>query len=183
MPGLSPFGGGSDDATFDERGEFVPEHIPEPRSFLADHEVLVADAHVAVHGIARELFEERGVYDMTFGYNLARLNLDTRHPGAGFRYAEEGGERNVLRAEFTPTTAFCPQTHTLTIGAFRAWNGLSERHDYELVRIRAAPMHQESEAVNEQLRSLEQEYRETGSVPDEREESATTEGSTADAPF
>ncbi|NHX36168.1 MULTISPECIES: hypothetical protein [Halolamina] len=182
MPGLSPFGG-NDDATFDDDDEFVPDHLPEPGEFLAGHELLTDDAHVAVHGTARELFEERGVYDMTFGYNLARLNLDTRHPGAGFRYAEEVGERNVLRAEFTPTTAFCPQTHTLTVGAFRAWNGLSDRHDYDLVRIRAAPMHQESDAVNEQLRSLEQEYRETGTVPDGAGEADDGAADASDAPF
>jgi len=72
---------------------------------------------------------------MTFNYNLARLNLDTRHTGAGYRYAVERDDADdaveaedidrVLRAEFTPTTLFCPQTHTLTIGSFRAWNGLS----------------------------------------------------------
>ncbi|MFD1525675.1 hypothetical protein [Halolamina salina] len=172
MSGLSPFGGGNDDATFDEEGEFVPEHLPEPGGFLDGHNVLLADEHVAVHEIAHELFEERGVYDMTFGYNLARLNFDTRHPEAGFRYAEEADDPAVLRAEFTPTTAFCPQTHTLTVGAFRAWNGVDDRHDYEIVRIRAAPMHQESDAVNEQLRSLEEEYRETGTVPEEDDDDA-----------
>jgi len=185
MSGLSPFGGGgSDDATFDEAGEFVPEHLPEPGEFLEGHDVLAGDDHVAAHEIARDLFEERGVYDMTFGYNLARLNFDTRHPGAGFRYAEEADDPDVLRAEFTPTTAFCPQTHTLTVGAFRAWNGLDDRHDYEIVRIRAAPMHQESDAVNERLRSLEEEYRETGTVPeaDDADDGASATGS-PDAPF
>jgi hypothetical protein len=184
MSGLSPFGGGgSDDATFDEDGEFVPEHLPEPGTFLDGHDVLAGDDHVAVHDIARDLFEERGVYDMTFGYNLARLNVDTRHPGAGFRYAEEADDPAVLRAEFTPTTAFCPQTHTLTVGAFRAWNGLAERHDYEIVRIRAAPMHQESDAVNEQLRSLEAEYRETGTVPEADEDDGAPATGSPDAPF
>ncbi|ELZ61003.1 hypothetical protein C467_01973 [Halorubrum hochstenium ATCC 700873] len=89
------------------------------------------------------------VYDMTFDCNLARLNLDTRHEDAGFRYAVERGDApdtadavaaedaavgadRVLRAESTPTTAFCPQTHTLTVGAFRAWNGLADRHEYDL---------------------------------------------------
>ncbi|MFB6087238.1 MAG: hypothetical protein ABEJ85_01860, partial [Haloarculaceae archaeon] len=102
------------------------------------------------------------VYDMTFNYNLARLNLDTRHPDAGYRYAEESGE--VLRAEFTPTTPFCPQTHTLTIGSFRAWNALSDRHDYDLVRVRAHPMHHQAGAINEQLADLEADYEETGEV-------------------
>ncbi|KPN31485.1 hypothetical protein SY89_02232 [Halolamina pelagica] len=180
MPGLSPFGGGRDDTTFDEADAFVPAHLPKPGAFLADHEVLVGDAHVAVHRLAHDLFEDRGVYDMTFGYNLARLDLDTRHPDAGFRYAEEAREPQVLRAEFTPTTAFCPQTHTLTVGAFRAWNGLADRHEYEVVRVRAAPMHQESDAVNAQLRSLEQSYRETGTVPDDPGEPSSD---VPDAPF
>jgi len=70
----------------------------------------------------------------------------------GYRYAEETDDPSVLRAEFTPTTPFCPQTHTLTIGSFRAWNGLSERHEYDLVRVRAAPMHHQSEAINETTR-------------------------------
>jgi len=91
---------------------------------------------------------------MTFNYNLARLNLDTRHTSAGYRYADERDDAidavesedidRVLRAEFTPTTPFCPQTHTLTIGSFRAWNGLADRHEYDLVRVRAAPMHHQS---------------------------------------
>lgn len=98
---------------------------------------------------------------MTFNYNLARLNLDTRHTSAGYRYAvkhddaadavESDDIDRVLRTEFTPTTPFCPQTHTLTIGSFRAWNGLSERHEYDLDRVRTAPMHHQSEAINEQL--------------------------------
>jgi len=50
---------------------------------------------------------------MTFNYNLARLNLDTRHTSAGYRYADERDDAidavesedidRVLRAEFTPT--------------------------------------------------------------------------------
>ena len=183
MPGLSPFGGGDDEATFDADDEFVPEHLPEAGEFLGSQNVLAGDDHLAVHDLARELFEERGVYDMTFGYNLARLNADTRHPGAGFRYAEEEDDPSVLRAEFTPTTAFCPQTHTLTIGAFRAWNGLSDRHDYDIVRVRAAPMHQESDGVNEQLRSLEATFRETGTVPDGSDDVDDRAADTADAPF
>jgi hypothetical protein len=199
MPGIpSPFGGGSDPETFDEDDAFVPEHLPKPGEFLEAQELLVGDDHVGVHEIARDLFEERGVYDMTFDYNLARLNLDSRHENAGFRYAEErdsgdrgeGGDGSdadaVLRAEFTPTTAFCPQTHTLTIGAFRAWNGLSERHDYDLVRIRAAPFHHQSESINERLRSLEAEYRETGELPDRDAERITEEAASnsgPDAPF
>ncbi|SNZ13018.1 hypothetical protein SAMN06269185_2015 [Natronoarchaeum philippinense] len=171
----SPFGG-DDDALFDGYDEFVPEHLPDPGPFIEEQAVLAGEDHLDFHEITRELFEERTVYDMTFNYNLARLNFDTRHEGAGYRYAEEtdasdldgpdAGDRSVLRAEFTPTTPFCPQTHTLTIGSFRAWNGLAERHEYDLVRVRAAPMHHQSRAINEQLANLEAELVETGEVPD-----------------
>src|SRR6056297_2531966 len=108
----------SDDAdgeTFDEYDEFVPEHLPEPGPFLDGADVLTGDDHVDFHRLTRELFEERGVYDATFGYNLARLNLDSRHPDAGFRYAVAPNDENVLLAEFTPTTEFCPQSDSLTI--------------------------------------------------------------------
>ncbi|MFB6232668.1 MAG: hypothetical protein ABEH61_00260 [Haloarculaceae archaeon] len=159
-----PFG--DDDAEFDAIDEFVPEHLPEPDAFLDGHDVLTDDAHVAFHTLSRELFEERGVYDMTFDYNLARLNLDPRHPNAGYRYAEESDDSGVLRAEFTPTTPFCPQTHTLTIGSFRAWNGLADRHDYDLVRVRSHSMHHDSEAINDQLAEIEATYRETGELPE-----------------
>jgi hypothetical protein len=161
----SPFGGGGDEGDlFDGYDEFVPAHVPEPGPFLAGHDLLAGDAHVAFHGTTKDLFEERGVYDMTFNYNLARLNLDTRHEGAGYRYAEETDDPGVLRAEFTPTTPFCPQTHTLTKGSFRAWNGELARHDYDLMRVRAAPMHHQSEAINGQLLELEEAFRETGDV-------------------
>jgi hypothetical protein len=138
-----------------DRDAFVPEHLPDPGPFLVDADLLTGDDHVAFHEVTHELFEERSVYDATFGYNLARLNLDTRHPDAGFRYAAESGR--ILRAEFTPTTAFCPQSDTLCVGAFRAWNGLTERHDYELVRVRVAPTHQRARQINGRLRSLETE--------------------------
>lgn len=159
-----PFGD-SDGAAFDDIEEFVPENIPEPDTFLSGHEVLTSDAHVNFHTLTRELFEERGVYDMTFDYNLARLNLDPRHPNAGYRYAEDAAEPDILRAEFTPTTPFCPQTHTLTLGSFRAWNGLADRHNYDLVRVRSHPMHHESEAINAKLSEIETTYRETGEMP------------------
>jgi len=165
----SPFGG-DDGGLFDAYDEFVPADLPEPGPFLAGHDVLEGREHVMFHRLTRELFEERKVYDMTFNYNLARLNLDTRHTGAGYRYAEEVEDATVLRAEFTPTTPFCPQTHTLTMGSFRAWNGLSDRHEYDLVRVRAAPMHHQSEAINEQLAELEEKYQKSGEttvVPDE----------------
>ncbi|TKX65434.1 hypothetical protein [Halorubrum sp. SP9] len=215
MPGFpSPFG--ADDDLFDGYDEFVAEDLPRPGEFLDGHDVLAGADHLAFHRLTRECFEERTVYDMTFDYNLARLNLDTRHGDAGFRYAVEragasdavdpaqvdedavdGGEVDrVLRAEFTPTTAFCPQTHTLTIGAFRAWNGLSDRHEYDLVRVRAAPMHDQSEAVNDRLAELEESYLETGDVEAEGGESfgvgsnptsgtgdASAGGRSTDAPF
>ena len=160
-----PFGDDGDTTAFDDIDSFVPEHLPEPDAFLGGHDVLTGDEHVAFHTLTRELFEERGVYDMTFDYNLARLNLDPRHPTAGYRYAEDSDEPGVLRAEFTPTTPFCPQTHTLTMGSFRAWNELDDRHDSELVRVRSHPMHHDSEAINEQLAEIEATYRETGEVP------------------
>ena len=91
---------------------------------------------------------------------------------AGYRYAVDADDPDVLRAEFTPTTPFCPQSHTLTIGSFRAWNGLSDRHDYDLVRVRVADMHQRSSAINDELEALETEYRETGELPDPDDEVA-----------
>jgi hypothetical protein len=205
MPSLpSPFGGDDDDTLFDDYDEFVPDHIPRVDEFVADHDLLTGDEHLAFHRLTQELFEERKVYDMTFNYNLARLNLDTRHGNAGYRYAVEGaaddavkGVDRVLRAEFTPTTPFCPQTHTLTIGSFRAWNGLADRHEYDLVRVRAAPMHHKSGPINEQLADIERTYLETGDVEADPEDaddvgstplerSMRTEGSSrgsTDAPF
>jgi hypothetical protein len=186
MPGFpSPFGDDAGDDSFDADDEFVPEHLPDPGPFLDGQRVLEDDAHVDFHRLTTDLFAERGVYDMTFGYNLARLNLDARHPDAGFRYAEESP--TVLRAEFTPTTPFCPQSHTLTKGAFRAWNGLVDRHDYDLVRVRVAPMHHGSESINETLAWLTERFEETGSVthvPPERGDRATDEdASPRDVPF
>ncbi|MFB6228057.1 MAG: hypothetical protein ABEH88_05665 [Halobacteriales archaeon] len=187
MPGFPSPLGGDDDSLFDSDDEFVPEHVPMPNEFLDGHDVLAGSDHVAFHQLTRELFEERTVYDMTFNYNLARLNLDTRHENAGYRYAIERGDADdaiqpkgidqVLRAEFTPTTPFCPQTHTLTIGSFRAWNGLADRHEYDLVRVRAAPMHHQAEAINDQLAELEERYLETGDVSADPEDSAAV-GST-----
>lgn len=168
----SPFG--SDDSDlFDEYDEFVPAHIPEPGDFLQGHTLLTDDDHSSFHEITRDVFEERKVYDMTFNYNLARLNLDTRHTNAGYRYAEQADDPDVLRAEFTPTTPFCPQTHTLTIGSFRAWNGLSDRHSYQLVRVRAHRMHHQSDEINEQLAEIEEAYLDSGdveAVPEENDD-------------
>jgi hypothetical protein len=104
----------------------------------------------------------------------------------------------VLRAEFTPTTPFCPQTHTLTKGSFWAWNGDRDRHDYDLVAVRAAPMHHQSEQINAQLAELAERFLETGDVavvasdapevgsnPMERakRQEGTGRGSPDDAPF
>lgn len=164
------------EAGFDDYDEVVPEHLPSAGPFLAGHDLLTGREHAAFHRLTRWLFEERTVYDMTFDYNLARLNLDSRHEKAGYRYARErpdaadgasgDGIDRVLRAEFTPTTPFCPQTHTLTVGSFRAWNGLADRHEYDLVRVRVAPMHHESGAINDELASLEASCLERGEVPD-----------------
>ncbi|MDH5019966.1 hypothetical protein [Halobacterium rubrum] len=159
------FGASSEDALA-PAGEFDPSVEPTPGDFLDDHDVLDGDDHVAFHETTRELFEERGVYDMTFGYNLADLNRDTRHTEAGYRYAEDADDPDVLLAEFTPTTPFCPQSETLTVGSFRAWNALADRHGYDLVRVRVAPMHQRSGDINDALADLEAEFRETGELPE-----------------
>jgi len=197
MPGFStPFSGDDDDGeTFDKYDEFAPDSLPEPGAFLDGHDVLDGNAHLDFHDLTRELFDERGVYDMTFGYNLSRLNLDRRHPDAGYRYAvetnatsprsdvpddvEAADDRTVLRAEFTPTTEFCPQSDTLARGSFRAWNGLSNRHDYDLVRVRVDAMHHESESINEDMRDLERSYLDDGSVTD-ASAAAASEGDTTD---
>ena len=163
---LSGFSRDGDGPEYDSYDELVPEHVPDPGPFL-DGDVLTGREHAAFHRATRDLFERRGVVDMTFGYNLARLNLDRRHPESGFRYAREtdsNGER-VLRAEFTPTTEFCPQSDTLTLGAFRAWNGLDDYHEFDLVRVRVDPMHHQSATINGKLQQLETEYRETGEIP------------------
>ena len=163
MPGI-PTGFASRDATFDAYDEFVPDHVPLPGEFLAGHDVLAGRDHAAFHRLARRLFERRGVYDMTFGYNLAKLNLDHRHPGAGFRYAVETDDPSTLRAEFTPTTEFCPQSDTLTVGAFRAFNAEADSHEFDLVRVRVDEMHHQAMTINERLAQLEASFEETGDV-------------------
>lgn len=141
---------------FDDAGEFVPDHLPDPGPFLDDHDVLTGAAHVAVHETARECFEERGVYDVTFDYNLARLNLDARHPDSGYRYAVDAEDPAVLRAEFTPTTRFCPQSDALATGSFHAWNAEDgPAHEFDRVRVRLAPMHDASGRINDRLAALE----------------------------
>lgn len=165
---VSPFGSTNDDH-FDDYDEYIPAHLPEAGHFLQDHDILEGLDHVEFHRHTRELFEERTVYDMTFGYNLARLNLDTRHPDAGFRYAREIDDPVTLRAVFTPTTPFCPQANTLAIGSFRAWNGLADRHEYELVRVRIAPMHHQQTGINERLKTLESRFQDTGEITEDGE--------------
>ncbi|MFB6114186.1 MAG: hypothetical protein ABEJ58_08830 [Halodesulfurarchaeum sp.] len=144
----------TDDTTtdFGDIDTFDESLLPEPGPALEPYEVLTGSAHVRVHRTARDVFEERGVYDSTFGYNLATLNLDPRHPDAGFRYAVE--EDSVLHAEFTPTTPFCPQSSVLTTAAHRAWNGCSDQHEFDRVVIHIAPMHQHSEEINARLGDL-----------------------------
>jgi hypothetical protein len=180
----STFGGATEER-IGETSTFVPEDLPEPGQFLDGHGVLTGEDHVSFHELTRDLFEERGVYDMTFGYNLAQLNLDTRHPDAGYRYAVDAeSDQSVLRAEFTPTTAFCPQSDTLTKGSFRAWNGSSETHEYDLVCVRVDEMHQRSAEINGELSELETLYRETGSIAEIGEgRQARSGGGDPDVPF
>ncbi|SDN10414.1 hypothetical protein SAMN04487949_3380 [Halogranum gelatinilyticum] len=178
MFGLRSSDADGSSAEFDDIDEFVPDNLPEPGGFLEGHGVLWGEDHVAFHEGTEALFEERGVYDVTFGYNLARLNLDRRHPDAGYRYAVDAEDPAVLRAEFTPTTEFCPQSLALAKASFRAWNGLSDRHEYDFVRVRVDSMHQHSAAINEELDALESEYRRTGELPDEDERGVDDESGT-----
>lgn len=147
--------------THDGYDEFVPSTVPEPGWFLSDHDVLTDDEHIRFHQTTRDIFEEVKLYDVSFDYNLARLNLDTRHPNAGFRYAVEAASESTLRAEFTPKTQFCPQSLTITKASFRAWNGLPARHDYDLVRVRVDRMHHKAGAINDILRQQEKAYLES----------------------
>ncbi|QLG47612.1 hypothetical protein [Natrinema halophilum] len=181
MHRMNPFSSGratglSDDGSFDDISAFVPEYVPEPGAFLDGHDVLDGMDHAAFHRLTRELFEERGVYDATFGYNLTRLNLDRRHPDAGYRYAIDADDPAILRAEFSPTTEFCPQADALVKGSFRAWNGLSDRHEYNLVCIRVRPTHHQAEALNDELERLERQYRRSGAVPEDSIGSRTGSG-------
>ena len=144
---------GGDGPEFDPQDAFVPAHLPAPGEFLQGHDLLADEEHVVIHRHAADAFEEYGVYDATFGYNLARLNRDPRHTDAGFRYAEED-DASTLRAEFTPTTAFCPQAEPLAVGAFRALNAI-EAHGYDLVRVRVDESLNGSVAINDRLERLE----------------------------
>jgi len=180
MP-LVPRPWSSDSDDFDDYDSFRPENLPAPGPFLDGHGVLTGRRHAAFHRLTRERFEERTVYDVTFGYNLARLNLDTRHPNAGYRYAVDAEDPSVLRAEFTPTTEFCPQSDTLVTASFRAWNadGVGSSHEFDLVRVRVAPMHESSVRINDRLADMEAAYLDSGSVLDEEggQERGTLAGS------
>jgi hypothetical protein len=140
----------SGDEDFDA---FVPAHLPAPGPFLDGRRLLTGRDHVAFHRLTRARFEARTVYDATFGYNLARPNLDGQHTGAGYRYAVDVEDPTVLRAEFTPTTEFCPRSDTLATASFRAWNAddVDPIHEFDLVRVRVAPMHGGSERINDRL--------------------------------
>ena len=156
--------GASDDDCFDGEDEFVPSNIPDPGPFIVGQSILTGDEHVTIHDHARDAFQKFGVYDATFGYNLARLNLDRRHPDAGLRYAWDVADSDVLRVEFTPTTPFCPQSESLTKGTFRALTATRDRGDYETVRVRVHPMHNAADGINESLRQGEERFVETGSL-------------------
>lgn len=175
---MNPFSPPSSDDTsdehFDELETFEAEHLPEPGPFLAEHDILEDADHVVFHRLTHALFDERGVYDVTFGYNLAELNLDRRHPEAGFRYAVDADESSQLRAEFTPSTEFCPQAEILATGAFRAWNGLIDRHEYDIVRVRLDSDHHQADQVNETLENLEETVLETGEIGDTTSHSSTS---------
>lgn len=142
------------DPEFDPADEFVAEHLPAVDPFLADHDVLTGKEHASVHRQVAEAFEAHGVYDATFGYNLARLNRDPRHPDAGFRYAVERSDPTTLRATFTPTTAFCPQAEPLAVGAYRALNTV-DAHGYDHVRIRVDDSLHGSGEINGRLKGFE----------------------------
>lgn len=159
------FGLGSDDGeTFDEQGRFVPDNLPSAGPHIEDHDVLTGREHIEIHAHAREAFDQYGVYDATFGYNLARLNLDRRHPDAGLRYARDADDPSILRVEFTPTTPFCPQSESLTRGTFRALTATADHADYETVTVRVHPMHNTADGINEALLRGEEQYAETGSL-------------------
>ncbi|UIP01444.1 hypothetical protein Hbl1158_14995 (plasmid) [Halobaculum sp. CBA1158] len=155
---------GDGDDRFDPVDAFVSESLPDPGPFLADDgtTVLTGDDHVAVRDTARELFEERGVRDATFGYVLTKLDRDRNHPDAGFRYARDGAD---LRVEFTPTTGFCPQGGALATAALRAWNGDPAAHEFDHVAVRVSPTYHAAESVNDRLADAGAALRESGALP------------------
>ncbi|MFB6283324.1 MAG: hypothetical protein ABEK59_05230 [Halobacteria archaeon] len=149
------------DQNFVPKERYEPEYLPEPSDVLEGYQVLTGEEHTGLHSVIRGIFEERKVYDMTFNYNLARLNLDTRHPRAGLRYAEK--DENTVLIEFTPTTEFCPQAETLAKAVFVSTNDLSEKHGYELVEVRVRN-HEKSVAINRLLTEKLDRYRKEGSI-------------------
>jgi len=144
---------GGSEPQFDPADAFVPEHIPEPGAFLAGHDVLGGRDHVALHRTAADAFEEYGVYDATFGYNLARLNRDPRHTDAGFRYAEEADDPTTLgpSSRRLPPSVRRPNRSR---GGRSALDAV-DTHGYELVRVRVDASLDGSDAVNERLAKLE----------------------------
>lgn len=158
-----PFDRLSRGSHLDDWEEFVPEHLPAPGPHLEDHDVLAGRAHVEFHQRVRDVFERRGVYDAAYGYNLARLNLDTRFPDAGLRYAAAAGDEDCLRVAFTPTTAVCPETASLAPAILRATT--EEEVGYDRVRVRVTARYQYADRVNETLQELEAVADERGSLP------------------
>lgn len=196
MFGLRKLLGIKRDDSFDGYDEYAPSTLPKPGWFLSDHDVLVDDEHIQFHQTTRDIFEEVKLYDVSFDYNLARLNLDTRHPNAGFRYAVETESSSTLRAEFSPKTQFCPQSLTITKGSFRAWNRLLEHHDYDLVRVRIDRMHYKADTINDILRQQEKAYLQSkkderdshggepsGPTPETGDTNKTEERTSSEPPF
>lgn len=159
----------SSNGFLDDWDEFRPEHLPDPGAHLADHEVLTGEAHLDLHRSVRDVFERRGVYDAAYGYNLARLNLDTRFPDGGLRYAVEeapaADEPSGLRVAFTPTTAVCPETVSLAPAVLRALTAEAEDVGFESVRVRVTSRYQHADRLNSVLSDLERVARDRGSVP------------------
>lgn len=145
---------GDPEDEFVDRDRFAPEFLPAPGPALADATVLTDDDHHAVHEAARAAFEDRGVYDATFGYNLAKLNRDRRHPDAGLRYGRPPDDPSALVVEFTPTTPVCPQGETLGVGAARALRAELEASVASRVSVRVTD-HQRTDAINDRLAGMD----------------------------
>lgn len=153
----------------DDWDEYRPDTLPAPGAHLDGHDVLTGERHLELHRSVRDVFERRGVYDAAYGYNLARLNLDTRFPDAGLRYAVEerpaSPEQEVLRVAFTPTSAVCPETVSLAPGILRALTAEAGDVGSDRVRVRVTGRYQHADRLNAVLRDLEQVAQERGSVP------------------
>jgi hypothetical protein len=89
LPISGPGTGVSSDDGFETYDSFLTAEVPEPGPFVQCQEIFAGTEDAAFHRLSKRLFDDRGVYDVTFGYKLARLNLDPRHPGNGYRYAIE----------------------------------------------------------------------------------------------